>query len=98
MFYSSLLKSGCRSKVCTKSGKSPVPAFGSPRTVIVADSVGDCKTFAIRERGICLDSRSGMDANEGVGSVQPELNDSSPDWHGFAEDVIFRSITLTKAQ
>lgn len=57
--------------------------------MIVADSVGDCKTFAIRERGICLDSRSGMDANEGVGSVQPELNDSSPDWHGFAEDVIF---------
>ena len=41
---------------------------------------------------------SGMNADEGVGSVQPELNDSSPDWHGFAEAVISRRITLTKAQ
>lgn len=41
---------------------------------------------------------SGMNANEGVGSVQSEPSNSPPDWHGFAEAVIFRPITLTKAQ
>ena len=66
--------------------------------MIVADSVGDCKTFAIRERGICLHPHSGMNADEGVGSVQPDPSNSPLDWHGFAEAVISQSITLTKAQ
>ena len=76
LFYSSLLESGCRSKVCIKSGRSQVPAFGSPRNVIVADSGGDCKTFVIRVWGICLHPHSGMNADEGVGSDQPEPSNS----------------------
>ena len=48
--------------------------------------------------GFELRCRPGKGGNKGVMPVQPGMNDSPPDWHGFAEAIIFLSTILMKTQ